>query len=107
MDSNIEDGDCGGLGRDNIDLERETNFKFQWRWLSKTLWKVQENEFPERDSRDFGLLLYDGVISDEEFVLLYNEIKFRCYLKVNVRCFIEPICDLRIATFPHAPQFFV
>ena len=22
----------------------------------------------------FGLLLYDGVISDEEFVLLYNEI---------------------------------
>ena len=36
--------------------------------------KVRENEFPERDPRDFGLLLYDGVISDEEFVLLYNEI---------------------------------
>ena len=39
-----------------------------------TLSKVRENEFPERDPRDFGLLLYDGVISDEEFVLLYNEI---------------------------------
>ena len=38
-----------------------------------TLLKVRENEFPERDPRDFGLLLYDGVISDEEFVLLYNE----------------------------------
>ena len=39
-----------------------------------TLLKVRENELPERDARDFGLLLYDGVISDEEFVLLYNEI---------------------------------
>ena len=38
-----------------------------------TLLKVLENELPERDARDFGLLLYDGVISDEEFVLLYNE----------------------------------
>ena len=38
-----------------------------------SLLKVRENEFPERDPRDFGLLLYDGVISDEEFVLLYNE----------------------------------
>ena len=36
--------------------------------------KVRENEFPERDLSDFGLLLYVGVISDEEFVLLYNEI---------------------------------
>ena len=35
--------------------------------------KVRENEFLE-DPSDFGLLLYDGVISDEEFVLLYNEI---------------------------------
>ena len=26
--------------------------------------------------RDFGLLVYAGVISDEEFVLLYTEIKF-------------------------------
>jgi len=42
--------------------------------------KVQENEFPERGPRDFGLLLYDGVISDEEFVLLYNEIKFNALL---------------------------
>ena len=39
-----------------------------------TLLKVLENEFPERDTRDFGVPLYDGVISDEEFVLLYNEI---------------------------------
>ena len=36
--------------------------------------KVRENDFPERDPSDFGLLLYDGVISDEDFVLLYNEI---------------------------------
>ena len=36
--------------------------------------KVRENEFPERDPSDFGLLLYDGVMSDEEFVLSYNEI---------------------------------
>ena len=28
-----------------------------------------------------------------------------CYSKENVRRFIEPICDLRIATFSHAPQF--
>ena len=27
-----------------------------------------------KDPSDFGLLLRDGVISDEEFVLLYNEI---------------------------------
>ena len=39
-----------------------------------TLLKVRENEFPKKDPRDFGLLLYDGVISDEEFVLLCNEI---------------------------------
>ena len=45
-----------------------------------TLLKVQENEFPERDPRNFGLLLYDGFISDEEFVLLYNEIKFNALL---------------------------
>ena len=38
------------------------------------LLKVRENEFLDRNPRDFGLLLYDGVISDEEFVLLYNEI---------------------------------
>ena len=37
------------------------------------LLKVRENEFLDRNPRDFGLLLYDGVISDEEFVLLYNE----------------------------------
>ena len=39
-----------------------------------TLLKVRQNESPATDPRDFGLLLYDGVISDEEFVLLYNEI---------------------------------
>ena len=39
-----------------------------------TLLKVRENEFPERDPRNFGLLLYDSVISDEEFVLLHIEI---------------------------------
>ena len=27
-----------------------------------------------------------------------------CYSKENVRLFIEPICDLPIATFSHAPQ---
>ena len=27
-----------------------------------------------KDASDFGLLLHDGVISVEEFVLLYNEI---------------------------------
>ena len=31
-------------------------------------------ESPATDPRDFGLLLYDGVISDEERVLLFNEI---------------------------------
>ena len=36
--------------------------------------KVRENEFSERDPSDIGLLLYDGVIADEEFVFLYNEI---------------------------------
>ena len=35
--------------------------------------KVRENEFSERDPSD-GLLLYDGVMADEEFVFLYNEI---------------------------------
>ena len=45
------------------------------------LLKVRENEFPERDPRDFGLLLYDGVISDEEFVLLYNEILLSALLR--------------------------
>ena len=44
------------------------------RRLFFTLLKVRENEFPKKDPRDFGLLLYDGVISDEEFVLLCNEI---------------------------------
>ena len=39
-----------------------------------TLLTVRENEFPERDPRDFGLLLHDSVISDDEFVLLYDEI---------------------------------
>ena len=39
-----------------------------------TLLKVRENEFPKRVPRDFGLLIYDDVISDDEFVLLYNEI---------------------------------
>ena len=39
-----------------------------------TLLKVRQNESPARDPRDFGLLLYDGVVSDEESVLLYNEI---------------------------------
>ena len=37
-------------------------------------WKVRENEFSERDPSDIGLLLDDGVIADEEFVFLYNEI---------------------------------
>ena len=36
--------------------------------------KVRENEFSERDPSDIGLLLYDGVIADEDFVFLYNEI---------------------------------
>ena len=36
--------------------------------------KVRENEFSERDPSDIGLLLYDGVIADDEFVFLYNEI---------------------------------
>ena len=45
-----------------------------------TLLKVRENEFPKKDPRDFGLLLYDGVISDEEFVLLCNEIELSALL---------------------------
>ena len=77
MDGDIEGGDsgCGGLGRDDVDLARETNFQYRWRSkIFLTQLKVRENEFPERDPRDFGLLLYGGVISDEEFFLLYNEI---------------------------------
>ena len=52
MDADTDDVDFGrgGLGGDDVDLEREMN------------------------PRDFGLLLHDSVISDEEFVLLYDEI---------------------------------
>ena len=38
-------------------------------FLTLSQLKVRENEFPERDPRDFGILLYDGVISNEELVL--------------------------------------
>ena len=52
MDGDTEDVDFGrgGVGRDDVDLAREMN------------------------PRDLGLLLHDSVISDEEFVLLYDEI---------------------------------
>ena len=71
MDGDIEDGDFGrgGLGRDDVDLARETiEVTVEDVFLSLL------NEFLERDPWDFGLLLYDGVISDEEFLLLYIEI---------------------------------
>ena len=80
MDGDREEGDFGrgGLERDDVELARETDFlsfrRGDGRRRFLTLLKVRENEFPERDPRDFGLLLYDGVISDEEFVRLYNEI---------------------------------
>ena len=71
MDGDIEDGDFGrgGLGRDDVDLARETvEVTVEDVFLSLL------NEFLERDPWDFGLFLYDGVISDEEFLLLYIEI---------------------------------
>ena len=71
MDGDIEDGDFGrgGLGRDDVDLARETvEVTVEDVFLSLL------NEFLERDPWDFGLLLYDGVISDVEFLLLYIEI---------------------------------
>ena len=71
MDGDIEDGDFGrgGLGRDDVDLARETvEVTVEDVFLSLL------NEFLERDPWDFGLRLYDGVISDEEFLLLYIEI---------------------------------
>ena len=43
---------------------------------------------------------YDGDISNDKFVLLYDEIYWAlCCSKVNVRRSTEPICDLRIAKF--------
>ena len=82
MDGDIEDGGRGGLGRDDVDYARESSRGDGRRRFFLTLLqlKVRENEFPERAPRDFGLLIYiyiyiyDGFISDEEFVLLYNEI---------------------------------
>ena len=81
MEGDIEDGDFGrgGLGREGRRWLGERNklkvsVEVTVEDVFPTLLKVLENEFPERDTRDFGLPLYDGVISDEEFVLLYNEI---------------------------------
>ena len=80
MDCNIENGDFGqgGLGRDDVHLVGERNK------LSVSVEVTVEDVFLTfgrfermsslKDPSDFGLLLHDGVISDEEFVLLYNEI---------------------------------
>ena len=71
MDGDIEDGDFGrgGWGRDDVDLARETV-----KVTVEDVFLSLLNEFLERDPWDFGLLLYDGVISDEKFLLLYIEI---------------------------------
>ena len=79
MDGDIEDGDVGrgGLGRDDVHLAEKQTLSFGrgdgWRRFFNFR-GVRENEFPERDPSDFGLLSYDGVISDEEYVLLHSEI---------------------------------
>ena len=67
-----------------------------------TLLKVRENEFPERDPRDFGLLLYDGVISDEEFVLLYNETLVERFV-TRKRMFVASLSLFAIYVLPHFP----
>ena len=80
--------------------DRETNLNFSrgdGRRRFLTLLKVRENGFPERDLRDFGLLLYDGVISDKEFVLLYNEI-YLSALKLE-----REWSSLAIYVLPHFP----
>ena len=80
MDGAIEDGDFGrdSLGRDDVDLASETSFKFAVEVTVEDvslLYWMFENEFPERDPRALVYFYnYDGVISDEKFVPLYDEI---------------------------------
>ena len=79
MDGNIEDGDFwprrlgeGGrsLGeRNKLQVSVEVTVEDVFLTFGRF-----ERMSSLKDPSDFGLLLYDGVISDEEFVLLYNEI---------------------------------
>ena len=83
MDGDIEEGDFGRdrLGRDDVDLARETSFKFQERWRSKTFLNFIEGLRMSslREVRESLVYFYnyDGVISglsDKKFVPLYEEI---------------------------------
>ena len=77
MDGDIEDGD---FGRDSLGKRSE---RFWCTFIIMMVSYQMRNSFPCTVKSSLAL----------------------CCSKVNVRGSIEPICDLRIAKFSHAPQF--
>ena len=80
MNGYIEDGHFGRdrFGRADVDLAKETSFKFQERWRSKSFRNFIEGLRMSSLKEIRELLVdfynYDGVISHKKFVLSYDEI---------------------------------
>ena len=55
-----------------------------------------------KDPSNFGLLLHDGVISVEEFVLLYNETLVERFV-TRKRMFVASLSLFAIYVLPHFP----